>query len=112
MQSVSMTISRRISPALMRSAMWCRRSTRSVWQWGKVRSQQPRFTIDFDPGTLGASPFGCRSTGTTMRKLPRSFYDRDTVTVAQELLGKYLVHVVEGKPRVGRIVEAEAYLGP
>jgi DNA-3-methyladenine glycosylase len=46
------------------------------------------------------------------RKLPRSFYDRDTATVARELLGNYLVHVVDGEPRVGRIVEVEAYLGP
>jgi DNA-3-methyladenine glycosylase len=47
-----------------------------------------------------------------MRKLPRSFYDRDTVQVAQELLGMHLVHVVAGVERVGRIVEVEAYLGP
>ena len=46
------------------------------------------------------------------RKLPRSFYDRDTVVVARELLGKHLVHVVDGVERVGRIVEVEAYLGP
>lgn len=45
-------------------------------------------------------------------KLPRSFYDRDTVAVAHELLGKHLVHVVAGVERVGRIVEVEAYLGP
>jgi DNA-3-methyladenine glycosylase len=47
-----------------------------------------------------------------MRKLPRSFYDRDTITVAKELLGKHLVHVSRGVKRVGRIVEVEAYLGP
>lgn len=46
------------------------------------------------------------------RKLPRSFFDRDTTLVARELLGKHLVHVVAGVSRVGRIVETEAYLGP
>src|SRR5436190_1716603 len=43
-----------------------------------------------------------------MRKLPRSFYDRDTTLVARELLGKCLVH----GNQIGRIVETEAYLGP
>jgi len=47
-----------------------------------------------------------------MHKLPRDFYDRDTVLVAHELLGKCLVHVSGGVERVGRIVEVEAYLGP
>ncbi|MCC7259286.1 MAG: DNA-3-methyladenine glycosylase [Gammaproteobacteria bacterium] len=46
------------------------------------------------------------------RRLPRRFYDRDTRQVARELLGMRLVHVVDGVPRVARIVEAEAYLGP
>ena len=44
--------------------------------------------------------------------LPRAFYDRDPVAVAQELLGKHLVHRAGGVERVGRIVEVEAYLGP
>ncbi len=46
-----------------------------------------------------------------MNKLPRPFYDRDTVVVAQELLGKWLVHDVAGVPHIGKIVEVEAYLG-
>lgn len=41
------------------------------------------------------------------QKLPRSFYERDTITVAKELLGKYLVH----REFVGKIVEVEAYIG-
>ncbi len=47
-----------------------------------------------------------------MRKLARSFYDRDTIIVAKELLGKLLVHRSQGVKRIGRIVEVEAYLGP
>jgi DNA-3-methyladenine glycosylase len=47
-----------------------------------------------------------------MRKLPRSFYDRDTIVVAKELLGKLLVHSSPGAKCVGKIVEVEAYLGP
>lgn len=47
-----------------------------------------------------------------MKKLSRSFYDRDTLLVAKELLGKHLVHVSGGVEHVGRIVEVEAYLGP
>jgi DNA-3-methyladenine glycosylase len=44
-------------------------------------------------------------------KLPRTFYDRDTVLVAQELLGKWLVHKHNHVERIGKIVEVEAYLG-
>jgi DNA-3-methyladenine glycosylase len=46
-----------------------------------------------------------------VQKLPRKFYDRDTIIVAQALLGKFLVHNSAGVERIGKIVEVEAYLG-
>jgi len=48
--------------------------------------------------------------GTQIKRLPRSFYDRDPRKVARELLGKLLVRDERGKHRVGRVVEVEAYL--
>jgi len=44
-------------------------------------------------------------------KLPRSFYDRPTLDVAQDLLGKVLVHDRRGIRTAGSIVEVEAYIG-
>lgn len=46
-----------------------------------------------------------------MIKLNRKFYSRGTETVAKELLGKLLIHEIEGERISGKIVETEAYLG-
>jgi DNA-3-methyladenine glycosylase len=43
--------------------------------------------------------------------LPRDFYDRPTDLVARELIGCLIVRVDGELLRIGRIVEAEAYLG-
>ncbi|WP_419418459.1 DNA-3-methyladenine glycosylase [Legionella sp. D16C41] len=47
-----------------------------------------------------------------MIKLSRDFYANDTLTVAKQLLGTYLIHVVDGQEKIGKIVEVEAYIGP
>jgi DNA-3-methyladenine glycosylase len=55
-------------------------------------------------GPGGAAPAG--------PVLGPEFFDRDTVAVARDLLGKVLVREVDGKRLWGRLVEVEAYLGP
>lgn len=44
--------------------------------------------------------------------LDPAFFDRETVKVARDLLGKVLVREVDGRHLWGRLVEVEAYLGP
>ena len=47
----------------------------------------------------------------SLKKLPRSFYLRPTLTVAKDLLGKFLIRRIDNQQLIGRIVEVEAYLG-
>ena len=46
-----------------------------------------------------------------MRRLPRKFFKRPTLEVAQDLLGKYLVRNYRGKKIMAQIIETEAYIG-
>lgn len=45
-----------------------------------------------------------------MAILTHDFFNRDTLEVAQELLGKYLVRVYNQEMLIGRITETEAYI--
>ncbi len=47
-----------------------------------------------------------------MTPLPRSFYERDAVTVGRAMIGKLLVHASHEGLCAGRVVETEAYCGP
>lgn len=46
-----------------------------------------------------------------MKPLDRDFYNRDSLIVAQALLGKVLVHAIDGQRLSAKIVETEAYMG-
>ena len=46
-----------------------------------------------------------------MRKIKKDFYNRETLKVAQEILGKFLVRKIGKKIIAGKIVETEAYVG-
>ncbi|MFX1496037.1 MAG: DNA-3-methyladenine glycosylase [Promethearchaeota archaeon] len=47
-----------------------------------------------------------------LERLNREFFDRKTVQVTKELLGKYLVRKTKRGNIIGKIIEVEAYLGP
>ncbi|HTL29336.1 MAG TPA: DNA-3-methyladenine glycosylase [Tepidisphaeraceae bacterium] len=47
----------------------------------------------------------------SLRKLDRAFYQKPAEQLARDLIGKILVHHVNGKQLRGRIVETEAYIG-
>jgi DNA-3-methyladenine glycosylase len=64
----------------------------------------PRRSAKREPDLTDTVPAG--------RLVGPEFFDRDTVTVARDLLGKVLVRTVNGKQLWGRLVEVEAYLGP
>lgn len=63
---------------------------------GQQRSGQPKGLGSLDSASL----------------LPRAFYEHPPERVAPRLLGKLLVHRADEAILAGRIVEAEAYLGP
>lgn len=64
----------------------------------------PAARATYDEGGSASVPSG--------QILGASFFDRETVAVARDLLGKVLVREVNGQQMWGRLVEVEAYMGP
>lgn len=46
------------------------------------------------------------------KRLGRGFFIKNTLWVARDLLGKYVVRKIGDRVKVGKIVETEAYIGP
>ncbi|MDI3341982.1 MAG: DNA-3-methyladenine glycosylase [Sphaerobacter sp.] len=63
------------------------------------------------PPAASASPSGDGGVDPA-RALPVTFYARDVVAVARDLLGCLLVSCIDGETAAGIIVETEAYGGP
>ena len=53
-----------------------------------------------------------RTSKSSFKKLPRSFFRRPATELARALIGKILVRHIHGKAFQARVVETEAYLGP
>lgn len=64
-----------------------------------IAKRPPDPRLRFDPEALG------------LREPTRSFYRRETVTVARDLVGAYFARRYRGAWHGARIVETEAYLG-
>lgn len=65
-----------------------------------------------NPAARATNDEGASNPVPSGRILDAAFFDRETVAVARDLLGKVLVREVNGQSMWGRLVEVEAYMGP
>ena len=72
---------------------------------------KPAILVKQMSGMENSEEFDTVTLYSSLELVDQAFYNRDTRIVAIELLGKYLVHEIDNKILIGKIVETEAYLG-
>jgi DNA-3-methyladenine glycosylase len=89
------------------------KSTQEVSPWEKVTNARnvEKFTGEHTAKAAARKKALRKKRKSNPSLLKRAFFNRDTLTVARELLGKRLVRYSRGQRLSGMIAETEAYLG-
>ncbi len=80
--------------------------------WESTNTSKPKTLGAPGPSHLGTGEKPKQPARLPGRLMPRAFFESSPEHVAPRLLGKLLVHRTKAGILAGRIVEAEAYLGP
>ena len=89
------------------------KSTKEISPWEKVTNAQnvEKFTGELSGRAAARKKALRKKRKSNISLLNRAFFNRDTLTVSRELLGKRLVRYSRGQRLSGMVVETEAYLG-
>ena len=89
------------------------KSTKEDSPWEKVINARnvEKFTGELTERAAAGKKALRKKRKSNLSLLNHSFFNRNTLTVARDLLGKRLVRCIQGQRLSGMVVETEAYLG-